>query len=51
MSPERHDTDAQVSAMVMIEPNYSKAFSEFYGADFRREHIDQYKLESLDKKD
>ena len=25
--------------------NYSKAFSEVYGTDFRREHIDQYKLD------
>ena len=47
MSPERHDTDAQVASMLMTEPNYSKAFSEVYGTDFRREHIDQYKSESL----
>jgi len=44
MSPERHDTDTQVASMLMTEPNYSKAFSEVYGTDFRREHIDQYKL-------
>lgn len=46
-SPEQHDTDAQVASMLMTEPKYSKAFSEFYGTDFRREHIDQYKLESM----
>ena len=33
--------------MLMTEPNYSKAFSEVYGNDFRREYIDQYKLESM----
>ena len=47
MSPERHDTDAQVASMLINEPKYSKAFSEVYGTDFRREHIDQYKLESM----
>lgn len=46
-SPERHDMDAQVASILMTEPKYSKAFSEFYGTDFRREHIDQYKLESM----
>ena len=47
MSPERLDTDAQIASMLMTEPNYSKAFSEVYGNDFRREYIDQYKLESM----
>ena len=47
MSPERHDMDAKVASMLMTEPKYSKAFSEVYGTDFRREHIDQYKLESM----
>lgn len=47
MSPERFDTDAQVASMLMSEPNYFKAFSEVYGTDFRREYIDQYKLESI----
>lgn len=47
MSPERHDTDAQIASMLMTQPNYSKAFSEVYGTDFRREHIDQYKSESM----
>ena len=47
MSPERLDTDAQIASMLMNEPNYSKAFSEVYGNDFRREYIDQYKLESM----
>lgn len=30
----------------MIEPTYSKAFSDHYGPDFRREHIDQFKLQN-----
>lgn len=47
MSPERLDTDAQIASMLMTEPNYPKAFSEVYGNDFRREYIDQYKLESI----
>ena len=47
MSPERLDTDAQIASMLMTEPNYSKAFSEVYGNDFRREYIDRYKLESM----
>ena len=47
MSPERYDTDAQVASILMTEPKYSKAFSEVYGNDFRREHIDKYKLESM----
>jgi integrase len=46
-SPERYDMDAQVASMLMTEPKYSKAFSEFYGTDFRREHIDQYKAENM----
>ena len=46
-SPERHDTDAQVASMLMTEPKFSNAFSKFYGTDFRREHIDQYKAESM----
>jgi len=29
------------------EPKFSNAFSEFYRTDFRREHIDQYKAESM----
>ena len=28
VSPEQHDTDAQVASMLMTEPNYSKAFSD-----------------------
>jgi hypothetical protein len=30
----------------MIEPKYSKAFSEHYGTDFRREHIDKFKSQN-----
>jgi len=30
----------------MIEPTYSKAFSEFYGKDFRREPVDEFKIQS-----
>lgn len=44
-SPEQHDNDSRVASMLMVEPKYSKALSELYGTDFRREHIDIYKLE------
>ena len=30
----------------MVEPLYSKAFSEQFGSDFRRDHIDHFKNES-----
>jgi predicted DNA-binding protein YlxM (UPF0122 family) len=30
----------------MIEPTYSKAFSEFYGEDFRREPVDEFKMQN-----
>ena len=39
-SLERHDTNDQVASMLMPESKYSRAFSEFYGTDCRREHID-----------
>jgi hypothetical protein len=45
-SPNKYDTDASTAAMVMVEPTYSKAFSEFYGEDFRREPVDEFKIQS-----
>ena len=45
-SPEQHDDDSRLASMLMIEPKYSKALSELYGTDFRREHIDGFKLEN-----
>ena len=44
-SPEQKDLDASTASMLMLEPIYSKAFSEHFGDDFRREHIDQFKNE------
>jgi hypothetical protein len=32
--------------MLMTEPEYPKAFSEHYGPDYRRDHINQYKLQA-----
>jgi hypothetical protein len=32
--------------MLMIEPTYSKAFSEFYGEDFRREPVNEFKIQN-----
>lgn len=32
--------------MLMIEPKYSKAFSEFYAEDFRREPVDEFKMQN-----
>jgi transposase InsO family protein len=45
-SPKKYDTDASTAAMLMIEPTYSKAFSEFYGEDFRREPVDEFKMQN-----
>ena len=44
-APERHDLEASVAAQLMVEP---EAFSEFYGPDFRRDHIDQFKRQNND---
>ena len=30
----------------MVKLTYSKAFSEFYGSDFRRNYIDKFKLQN-----
>ena len=45
-APDRHDLDASVASQLMVEPTYSKAFSELFGPDFRRQHIDQFKSEN-----
>ena len=45
-SPEQQDLDASMASMLMVEPIYSKAFSEQFGSDFRRGHIDQFKNEN-----
>ena len=45
-APERHDLESSVASQLMIEPKYSNAFSEFYGPDFRRDHIDQFKSQN-----
>ena len=47
-APDRHDLDISVTSQLMVEPKYSKAFSDFYGSDFRRDHIDQFKLQNID---
>nr|YP_009686230.1 hypothetical protein [Halamphora calidilacuna]QDR25064.1 hypothetical protein [Halamphora calidilacuna] len=45
-SPEQDDLDTSMASMLMIDPIYSKAFSEQFGSDFRRDHIDHFKNES-----
>ena len=45
-SPEQHDSDAELASRLMIEPEYSKAFSERFGPDFRREHIDTFRTQN-----
>ena len=45
-SPEQHDFEVSTASMLMTEPDYSKAFSELYGPDFRRNDIDQFKLQN-----
>jgi len=45
-SPEQHDLDTRTASMLMVDPIYSKAFSEQFGSDFRRDHINPFKNES-----
>jgi transposase InsO family protein len=45
-SPKKYDTDASTAAMLMVEPTYSKAFSEFYGEGFCREPVDEFKMQN-----
>ena len=45
-SPEQHDLDTSMASMLMVDPIYSKAFSEQFGSDFRRDHINHFKNES-----
>lgn len=33
--------------MLMLEPKYSKAFSERYGTDYRRESIDKLETKTV----
>jgi len=47
-APEKHDIDVSVASQLMVEPIYSKAFSEHYGVDFRRDHIEQFKSQNND---
>ena len=44
-SPETHDKDVRMASMLMVEPIYTKAFSNHYGYDFRREEINKFKTE------
>lgn len=43
LTPERDDKEARVASRLMVEPMYTKAFSEYFGTDFRLEHVAQYK--------
>lgn len=45
-SPKKYDRDASTAAMLMVEPTYSKAFSEFYGVDFRCKPVDEFKMQN-----
>ena len=45
-SPDKYDTDASTAALLMVEPTYSKAFSEYYGEDFRRKPVNEYKIQN-----
>lgn len=47
-SPEQHDINSKTASMLMVEPTYSRAFSDYYGEDFRREEINKYKSENKD---
>ena len=45
-SPEQHDKHVSVASMLMVEPIHSKAFSERFGKDSRREKVEQFKSEN-----
>lgn len=45
-SPEQHDKDVSTASMLMVDPFHTKAFSEHFGKDVRRESIEQFKLEN-----
>ena len=45
-APERHDKDVVVASMLMGEPLQTKAFSERFGSDIRRDEISKFKLEN-----
>jgi len=42
--PEQHDNACNTASMLMVEPKYSKAFSEYYGDDSRQHEINQYRI-------
>lgn len=46
-SPERHDIDVTAASLLMHEPLHSRAFSERYGEDNRRNEISKFKSENL----
>lgn len=46
-APDRHDKSVTVASMLMVDPKYTKAFSERFGNDPRRLDIHKYKLENL----
>ena len=45
-SPDQYDIDSSTASMLMIEPKHSKAFSDLYGSDYRRDEINKFKSES-----
>ena len=47
LSPEKHDKNVSVAALLMCEPPYPKAFSEHYGQDNRRTKISKYKSDNF----
>ena len=44
LSDDLNYTDASTAALLMIEPTYSKAFSEYYVEDFRHKPVNEYKI-------
>ena len=46
-SPEKHDIHSSTNSMLMIEPRYSKSFSEYYGTDFNWDLRNQSKTENI----
>lgn len=45
-APEIHDTRVSVASILMVEPLHPKAFSEHFGADYRRDEVYRYKAEN-----
>lgn len=47
-SPDRHNNDVLTASLLMCEPKYFKAFLRWYGPDYRRDEIFEYKSQTYE---